>query len=217
MKTEEKIKARELRQNGLSIKKIAKIIGVSCGSVHLWVKDIRLTEEQKNAIKNTDYGNIKLGIAKRSNNFKLKRDKWEIAGYERAKKDKNFALMAALYWGEGSKSRHEEFRVANCDPDMLRIVFNWLVKETDRKISFSVIFHNENGLTENAIKSWWMEQIPGLKDCNFRKFHAKDTSKFKVKKVGKVPYGTGYVRVNSVELHMNIMGGIRYIKEKLFR
>ena len=48
MKTDEKRKARKLRSvYGWSVRRIAKHVGVSKGSVSLWVRDIELTEKQK--------------------------------------------------------------------------------------------------------------------------------------------------------------------------
>ena len=45
-KFREKIKAQELRQQGKSIKEIAKFLGVSKSSISIWCRDIVLTAEQ---------------------------------------------------------------------------------------------------------------------------------------------------------------------------
>ena len=51
MKPVECLQARALReQDGLSIKEIAAIIGVSVSSVSLWVRDIKLSEAQQAAL-----------------------------------------------------------------------------------------------------------------------------------------------------------------------
>ena len=47
MKIKEKLEARRLRkEEGRSIKTIARILGVSSGSVSYWVRDISLTSDQ---------------------------------------------------------------------------------------------------------------------------------------------------------------------------
>ena len=45
-KLELKLKARELRKNGLSVKAIQEKLKVSRSSVSLWVRDIKLTRKQ---------------------------------------------------------------------------------------------------------------------------------------------------------------------------
>jgi transcriptional regulator with XRE-family HTH domain len=56
MKTRERAMARSLRANdGLSIKEIARRLGVSQASVSLWVRDIQLTPAQANAMMTSAY------------------------------------------------------------------------------------------------------------------------------------------------------------------
>ncbi|MCF7865381.1 MAG: helix-turn-helix domain-containing protein [Candidatus Pacebacteria bacterium] len=45
-KFEQKMQARSLREKGMSIKSIAKQLGVSVSSVSLWCRDIILSKEQ---------------------------------------------------------------------------------------------------------------------------------------------------------------------------
>ncbi len=59
MKIAEKNKAIELRSKGMSVGKISKELGISKGSISLWVKNVILTKEQKkqlflNQIKNRE-------------------------------------------------------------------------------------------------------------------------------------------------------------------
>jgi hypothetical protein len=58
-----------------------------------------------------------------------------------------------------------------------------------------------------------MCEIPGLETHHFRGFSVKDTSSVKVLRGGKLPYGTGYLRVDSAELFYKIIGGIQFIKD----
>ena len=50
-KDDMKEKARTLRRNGRSVKEIEKKLGVARSSVSVWVRDIKLTEEQKSRLK----------------------------------------------------------------------------------------------------------------------------------------------------------------------
>jgi len=48
VKTEERQLARRLRaEQGLAVREIARIVGVSVGSVSLWVRDVPLSAEQE--------------------------------------------------------------------------------------------------------------------------------------------------------------------------
>ena len=52
-KYNERIKARQLRKNGVSIVVIASMLGVTKSSVSAWCRDITLTPEQKQKQKDT--------------------------------------------------------------------------------------------------------------------------------------------------------------------
>jgi transposase-like protein len=53
MKTAERIEARRIRRDeGASMKKIARRLGVSVSSISLWVRDIELSPEQRAALRN---------------------------------------------------------------------------------------------------------------------------------------------------------------------
>ena len=74
-KTNEKNKAIQYRKNGISVNEIARMLNVSTGSVSSWVKDIELTQEQKNQLlKNTREGSSR---AHRTEEFKKKcKNRW---------------------------------------------------------------------------------------------------------------------------------------------
>ncbi len=72
-KFEEKILARKLRNRGNSIKKIAKIIGVSKSSVSLWCNDIYLSELQKNKLNKISINAVKRGSLIANENRKKER------------------------------------------------------------------------------------------------------------------------------------------------
>jgi transcriptional regulator with XRE-family HTH domain len=72
MKTEQREKARALRRDeGLSVKVIARRLGVSQSSVSRWVRDVPLTEEQRAILVAHAYNGGKKG---RSITFALLRE-----------------------------------------------------------------------------------------------------------------------------------------------
>jgi transcriptional regulator with XRE-family HTH domain len=223
MKATEKAQARELRQQGQSIKEICSALNVSKAAVSLWVRDITLTPEQ---IKRLDE---KMLLARQrfsylsrcggANTNKADAEKrhitFEEAGYEEAKASERFRLVAALYWGEGSKSDRSKFAISNSDPQLLRLILDWLVDSGfDDRIAFRVNYYGENGLSESEIKVWWATHLPNLKEKHWRKFVKCVLNRASQrKKIGSLPQGTAVIQVSSTELFFNVMGGIKYLQQ----
>ena len=215
MKLNEKIEARKLRLEGCSVLEIAKKISVAKSSVSVWVRDIELTEKQKQLL----YLRNKCSLAK-LNGAKANHDAAEVRhlkfrhdGYKWAEKDESFRLVCALYWGEGKRSgRRNSFAVSNADPSMLNMIVNWIC-EQNYKFRFTVQCYLNNGLSESNISEWWLSKINKLAIENFTKFQICTINRAsQQKKIGSLPYGTATVMVHKTELFYNVMGGIDYLR-----
>lgn len=55
-KTNEHLRARELRKQGMSIKDISKILNVSRGSASIWCRDVKLSQKQAKTLRDKDCG-----------------------------------------------------------------------------------------------------------------------------------------------------------------
>ncbi len=219
MKVLERAEARRLRMTGCSIKEIARTLRVGVASVSAWVSDIKLTEEQIRVLEERQQKSRRC-LLERGRRLRLLaaavHEQYRKEGYEKAKEDQEFAVICALYWGEGTKgSKNRYFALSNADPRLLGIVFRWLVASGyGERISFRVQYYGENGLSEADITSWWMEKIPGLEDKHIRKFTKNIVNRASQrKKQGKLPYGTATLYVCNVQLYFRLMGGIDYLAE----
>jgi hypothetical protein len=216
MKVIERAKAREMRRNGFSIKEIEEEVCVSRSSVSIWVRDIKLTEEQTRRLIENGRVSRARGLGAKANKEKSKKNRkmWRDAGYIRARKDSLFRTVCALYWGEGAKTT-KVASIANCDSDVLSFWGKWLVREGYKNnIGFRVHYYSENGLTEDQIKKWWMSQLPFLETNNVKRFTRCIINRAsQKKKVGKLPYGTGHLTVCRLELLETLMGGINFLRE----
>ena len=133
-KFELRIKAREIRKTGESIKEIAKILGVSKSSVSLWCRDIILTEEQirslnKRVVENGVKGRLIGAEGNRNKKRKAIAMAKEWALNELCRFDKRDLLIAgiALYWAEGGKTVYTgAFHFSNSDPRMITLMCEWL-------------------------------------------------------------------------------------------
>jgi hypothetical protein len=219
MKAAERLQARALRANGLSLRDIALELQVARSTVSSWVRDIVLTAEQQGhlAAKMT-----RGGYVGRCNGARMNRESAEKQhlmyrenGYERAKADDQFRLICALYWGEGSKSMGSVFAVSNSDPRLLNVFLRWLIAEGyDEAVRFCVQYHPTNGLSEKEIQDWWLEHLQGLKARHMKPFSVCRIHRASQQKhVGKLPYGTGRLYVCRTELLYRIFGGIDWISE----
>src|SRR6476469_5582310 len=110
MKVKEREEARRLRrEEGMSMKAIARELGVSVGSVSLWTRDIELTEEQIDLLtsRNGRFGAQARGHRQRSENARIKRLRAQMEGRMMARRgDPLHRAGCMLYWGEGSKARN---------------------------------------------------------------------------------------------------------------
>ena len=169
-KFELRIKAREIRRIGESIKEIAKILGVSKSSVSLWCRDIILTEKQ---IKSLSKRAVEKGLKGRLIGIQGNRDKKRKA-VDEAKEwalnelchfDKRDLLIAgiALYWAEGGKSVYTgTFHFSNSDPRMITLMCEWLniffgvtKKDFQPRISINEIHSSRI----EKVKKFWSELL----------------------------------------------------------
>jgi AcrR family transcriptional regulator len=134
MKTAERELARALRrEHGVSVKRLARMLGVSTSSVSLWVRDIELRPEQIAALRQAAVGGARhhraAGLARR------RAAQAHGRGVARFR-DPNHIAGCMLYWAEGSRNRHVvEF--VNSDPAMMRFFVAFIRRwfpEAERKI-----------------------------------------------------------------------------------
>ncbi len=217
MKVAERERARTLRTQGKSINQIVKEIGVSKASASLWVRDIVLSDQQKNKL--SEHGRSVASIEKR----RLSRLANEHAKtrnvIENAKRDikeisqKNLQLLGiALYMGEGGKTKKGIARIANSDPALIKMAMRFF-REVCGVEECRFYAHIHTFSTTNVEKSerYW-SQITGIPRRQFYKTYTKQSSASKQKRE-TVPYGTVEVGVNDTKLFLTIMGWIEKVKE----
>jgi hypothetical protein len=216
MKIIEREKARKLRKQGKSINQIVAESGLSKASVSEWVRDIVLTEAQKNKI--SQRGRSVESIEKRRiNRLANEQGKRQII-IDTAKKDfteisrEQLKLIGIiLYLGEGGKTQRTA-RIANSDPEIIKIMmrfFREICNVPENK--FSGHIHTFTHVNIRETEKYW-SKITGIPVNQFYKTYIKPSSA-SLQKRNTLPFGTFDIYVNDVKIFLTIMGWIERVKD----
>jgi transposase-like protein len=217
MKTEERDLARALRrEEGASIKDIARRVGVSTSSVSLWVRDIELTEEQHAALahRNVAYNRQMSGTWKQAARRRSERMEYQQHGRALARSgDPLLVAGCMLYWAEGARARNS-LRFTNSDPEMVRFFVRFLRERfaiDDRALSLTCNLFADHLERQHEIEEFWLD-VARLPESSLRKSSVNVYSKYSQKKRrNKLPYGTCRISVSRTWLIQTIYGAIQEI------
>ncbi|XOB40352.1 MAG: helix-turn-helix domain-containing protein [Candidatus Nealsonbacteria bacterium] len=209
-----KLKAKELRKKGLSVKTIQKRLGVSRSSVSLWVRDIQLTRKQLERLYlNKKTGALRGSIIAAMNATKRRREltrkliaqgKKEIGNI--SKRDR-FIAGIALYLGEGSKT-DGDVSFSNSNPEAMKFMVSWFrafCKAPEKRLRGSLYIHSN--LDEKKSKRFWSE-ITEIPLSQFTKSYIVKNNPHRLRKTKHI-YGVFRVKISDVNLHRKIMGWIK--------
>lgn len=213
IKEKERAEAIQLRQNGKSIKDIARRLRVSSSSVSKWVREVELTEEQKVVLsmksKQQDMNRV---WGARKKYAEERRSKWQDCGRRLMKDGENkFVAGCMLYWAEGAKSQNT-LKFVNSDVDMMRFFVEFIreyfdVEDDDFAISLK--FYSNEIMSFESAQEYWLTNL-GLPSSCMRKSQVDVIRGDGYgKKTNKRPAGICSVQVNSTEILQAIYGGIK--------
>jgi hypothetical protein len=215
VKTEEQKKARQMRRlEGESIKVIARRLGVAPSSVSLWVRDIRLTEEQRQRLqrRNTAFNGQCVSAERRAANARLRRRREQEAGRTAARQLHPLHIAGAmLFWAEGSRARNRVV-FTNSDPEMVRFFVAFLrlcYRVPDSRFAVTCNLFADHAARQQEIEHFWLETLALPQSC-LRKSTVNTYSKHSQKKRrNALPYGTCRVAVYETALVQSIYGAIQ--------
>jgi transposase-like protein len=215
VKTIERERARALRaEDGLSIKEIARRVGVSTASVSVWVRDIELTEAQHEALhgQNAAYYRLHKGREIASAHRRNQRLQAQESGRALARRaDPLHVAGCMLYWAEGTKNRNQ-IRFSNSDPEMVRFFVLFLrtyfdVRDQDVRLTCNLFAdHVER---QREIERHWLE-VAGLPEICLCKSTVNVYSRYSQRKRrNMLPYGTCRVVLSRTSVVQSIYGAIQ--------
>lgn len=162
---EKKSKAQKLRQQGISIKEIAKIVSISRSTASVWCREIVLSEKQRKILKQkqTEAGSKGRSIGTTLN--KKQKEDSLLDATSKSKKlithisKKELLLIAtALYWAEGSKSKKTTgFQFINSDPQMILCMKKFLLEHNIKKedITYSLQINMVHKSRITQVLNFW--------------------------------------------------------------
>lgn len=191
-KPKEKIRARDLRKQGESIKFIAQHVGVSPSTASVWCRDIKLTSEQIKRLekqgKDPLYGKRLEYVRKQQKKRieKIKKLKQEgIGEVKELNKRELFIAGVALYWAEGFK-KDSQAGLASSDPAMINFFLRWLKEVCNYSLDDFILRITVNISHKhriNTITNYWSD----MTNISINQFQKPFYQKVKWKKVYENP------------------------------
>lgn len=218
-KSEERLRARQLRGEGLSIISIAQELKVSKSTASIWCRDISLTKRQLDQLAQNKFRGGYIGSLKGAQANREKKEKLIEFYKNEAKKEigklsnRDVLLIGiSLYWAEGSKEN--KFVFTNSDPQMILLMKKWLMKigGTQKDEFIPRIYINEihESRLDQVLKFW-----TDLLDLPVEQFRKTAITKHEQKKIYdnyNSYYGILALKVrNSTSLKYRISGLIEAI------
>ncbi len=161
-KTEQREEAIRLRKDkGLSVNKIAELVGVSKSTASRWLKDVPLTDDQRHQLMENKrlYGAQHQGSITNKLKHRKIREAYQQAGREKAREGDALHLVGCmLYWAEGTKDRNE-CRFTNSDTDMMMSYIRFLRESLgirNHELQIRITVYLGNGLTIDEIEDYWL-------------------------------------------------------------
>ncbi|MBI2008624.1 hypothetical protein HYS82_03150 [Candidatus Amesbacteria bacterium] len=217
MRREDRRKAIELRKKGLSYSEIRKRIVVGKSTISDWLKNIELTEAQKQRL----YERKLIGVEKLQKIMKSRREMFKKEVYDKQKaligslSERELLMVGlGLYWGEGRKGG-SQVSISNTDPSMVNLFLKWLeqcfeVARTNRKLR--VILHLYSDMNFEKEAGFWRGYL-GLSEEQFNKPYVKVNSRLGLDHKG-FGHGTCMIYYSDVKIKEQIRAAIKLISEK---
>ncbi|MBM3261462.1 hypothetical protein FJY93_03515 [Candidatus Kaiserbacteria bacterium] len=220
-----RMRVRQLRKQGTSIKSIAKILDASTSTVSYWCRDIKLSESQiRKLAKNMERGGMigRLRAAEKKRAQRLLAIQKETS---RGKKDISiltkrdmFIVGLALYWGEGYKNGNDECGLTNTDPIIIKAFIHWLFTMygvTKDDLILRVTINDTHRARAHIIETYWSQQT-SIPLSQFTQTSFIRSTSIRVFENPNGYVGTLRVKVRrSTALRRRILGSISEIKQQI--
>ncbi|MBM4177461.1 hypothetical protein FJ208_01520 [Candidatus Gribaldobacteria bacterium] len=219
MKKKEKQLAQLLRSRGHSLSEIVKQICVSKSSVSLWVRNIELTNKQKQQLSKKG---LSMEAIEKRRTTRLKNENYrrqlirekaqkEIKGVSRKEL---FLTGITFYWAEGAKTMRSGVQFSNSDARAVGYVMKFFREccgVSEEKFRGRVFIHPH--LDAKKSEKYW-SKVSGIPLRQFYKTAIQQSKASKGKK-DSIPLGTFNIQICNTELFLKIQGWIEGLFERV--
>jgi hypothetical protein len=199
----------------MSVKEIARMVGVAPSTASVWVRDIALTEDQLDSLRerNPAYNRQLRGANRNAETARALRCTFQDDGRERARQAGTLHVAGTmLYWAEGDKASRNAARISNSDPEVLKLFVRFLrecLEVPDERMRVTCNLFADHLPRQLAIEQFWLTTLRLPPECLY-KSTVNTYSKYSQKKrKNKLPYGTTRVTVCSTQVVQSIYGSIQ--------
>jgi hypothetical protein len=160
---------RSLRLSGWTYGEIMELLPVGKGTLSGWCKEIRLSQDQIEAIKARVPS--QKGVPK-DTNWRRRQEVEAIRAEAREsfmdlRLDPRWVAGVIMYWAEGAKTT-PRLGMVNTDPRALRLFISWVRSYLDPCAEFTLGLHLHDGNDENEARAWWSNAL-GIQGGHFYK------------------------------------------------
>lgn len=215
MKIEERKKAIELRNQGLTYPEIGKLLGVGRGTLSYWLRAIPYTprEETKNRRRESSIRNGMLRRLRKIERVSIikaaAKNEVNIISCESLK-----LLGAMAYWCEGSKTQDSVVKFTNSEAILIQFMMQWLrvvCEVPDNKFRIHLRVHPN--VNHDEAKKYW-SKITGVPLSQFFKVTTK-VSESGGQRPNQLPFGIATINVCDTSLTYKVRGWIEALGESL--
>jgi transposase-like protein len=205
-KDKEYEQARSLRLMGASVRDIARQLSVAKSTVSIWVRDIKLTDEQIARLNAESRTLGTRGREKFTQTMQLKRQalvatlrRQAEEQYETLRSDPEFMFGLALYIGEGSKGGLSTLIITNWNPCVITQAIHFFEQlgMPRERMRCKIVLHPNQDVA--AAETFW-SHTTGLPLTQFARTYHSISPGSRGKRGQKWPHGGCRLSVSSVEL-----------------
>ncbi len=188
----------QLRRTGHSLPEILQSVNCGYGTVWRYIRDVKVDKKYQDILR------IKKGGSKARADVRWQQARTQMLPLigNLQKRDK-LLILAALYWGEGTKS---ELNIINSDAELLRVFLICIEELGVSRHALSFSLRTFEDISLRKAKQYWAKQL----DIPVAIISSAEIKR--AKKIGKLPYGMCRIRMRKGERYFKqIMSMIQLI------
>lgn len=206
-----KEQAIHMRSKGKTYAEILAKVPVAKSTLSLWLREVGMSEPQKQRITKKRLAAARRGALSRRNTRLEEERTFAQEGIRevgKLSKRELWLIGTALYWAEGSKQKEhavsERLMFANSDVRMIRIFLLWLdaVGVAKSDILFELYIHTDRKEDTATIQKWWAKELGVTLHELGRVYFKTGNPKTIRKNVGDLYHGLIRIKVRS-STHLN--------------